>query len=83
MFLLRRLHRLLCEQRQVALPRLLQLRHYALLIPAGEGQNPTADAANGSPPNNVEGDTSTPSPVEPEEEDSKKVVKQMAQKAMK
>ena len=52
---------------RMLVPRLLQLRHYALLIPAGEGQNQTADAANGSPPNNVEGDTSTPSPVEPEE----------------
>ena len=35
---------------RMLVPRLLQLRHYALLIPAGEGQNQTADAANGSPP---------------------------------
>ena len=46
---------------RMLVPRLLQLRHYAILIPAGESQTPSLGVSNGEPPNIAAEKASTPS----------------------
>jgi len=49
---------------RMLVPRLLQLRHYALLIPSAEEQSPAADASRGATVNSVDSESSTPQAAE-------------------